>query len=288
MRRTLTNHVLTRTTIAAASAALGLSALAAPPAAAEPDGPSSAELAAVSEAVDATRVDGIAWHTDEQSGTVVVRTDSTVTDAEREQLRGTAGGDPSAVTIVPTDGRFRPLLGSGDPIYGPDYRCSVGFNVRKGDEHFLLTAGHCGENVDTWYADESGSVLVGDTVGASYPGNDFAVVRYDTDDLRRPGGYHAGKARVGQEVARHGSTSDTEIGEVTALGVTVKYEGGVAMHGMIEADVCSRAGDSGGALYSGSTALGIVSGGSGSCAPGAVSFHQPVGEALRAFDVELY
>ncbi|GGM37912.1 S1 family peptidase [Promicromonospora citrea] len=274
---------MTRTISVAAGAVLGLSVLAVPPAAAEPDGPSSAELAAASAAVDDTGVDGIAWHTDETTGTVVVRTDSTVTAAERERLRQVA----DTVEVRPTDGVFDLRLAPGDAIYGPDYRCSMAFNVSNHKGKHLLTAGHCGEEVETWYADEDGDVLVGSTVAASYPSNDFAVVRYENQARERPGGFTAGKAEVGLEATRDGTASGEHSGEVTAINVSVKYEGGVAMHGMIEADICSEPGDSGGALYTGSTALGITSGGSGDCSSGGISFYQPIIEVLAAYNVEL-
>ncbi|HEV6955227.1 MAG TPA: S1 family peptidase [Promicromonospora sp.] len=279
MKRT----TLIRTVGLAAVTVAGLSVLAMPPAAAEPDGPSSAELAAVSEAVDATGVDGIAWHTDEETGTVVVRVDSTVTAAERDLLRETS----AAIEVRPTDGVFDLRIAPGDAIYGPDYRCSMAFNVSNHKGRHVLTAGHCGEEVETWYEDEGGDVVLGETVSASYPSNDFAIIRYANQDADRPGGYTEGRAHTGQEVTRDGAASGEHTGEVTATNVAVKYDGGVSMHGLIETDVCSEPGDSGGPLWSGDKALGITSGGSGDCSSGGVSFYQPVIEALRAHRVAL-
>ncbi|MCP2266923.1 S1 family peptidase [Promicromonospora thailandica] len=279
-----------RLTAVVAGLALSVSAvstLAGPPSSARPDGPTAAELGQVSAAVDATGVDNIAWYTDDERGTVVVTVGSPVSAADRDRLRDAAGGTPDAVTIREAPGPLRPALGSGDAIHGPDYRCSVGFNVHTARKDYLLTAGHCGDEVGTWYADEGLTVLVGPTVDAKYPGNDYALVRYENDSMQRPGGFSAGKAHVGQEATRNGSTTGKHWGKVTALDVTVKYEGGDTMYGMIQTDICTEPGDSGGPLYSGTTGLGITSGGSGDCASGGVSFHQPLLEALKDHGVRL-
>jgi hypothetical protein len=55
----------------------------------------------------------------------------------------------------------------------------------------------------------------------------------------------------------------THSGTVTALNVTVRYQGGGTVRGMILTDVCAEPGDSGGPLYDGTKALGLTSGGSG-------------------------
>lgn len=63
-------------------------------------------------------------------------------------------------------------------------------------------------------------------------------------------------------------------------------EGSVS--GLIRTTVCAEPGDSGGSLYSGSTALGLTSGGSGNCSSGGVTYFQPVVEALNAYGVSVY
>ncbi|MCY0932018.1 trypsin-like serine protease, partial [Streptomyces sp. H27-H1] len=52
-------------------------------------------------------------------------------------------------------------------------------------------------------------------------------------------------------------------------------------------NVCAEPGDSGGALYDGTKALGITSGGSGNCSVGGTTFYQPVPEALTKYKVTL-
>jgi S1-C subfamily serine protease len=78
------------------------------------------------------------------------------------------------------------------------------------------------------------------------------------------------------------------VGTVTALNVTVRYQGGGTVRGMIQTTVCAEPGDSGGPLYDGTRALGITSGGSGDCRSGGTTFYQPVPEAANAYGVAVY
>ncbi|MCB5170085.1 S1 family peptidase [Streptomyces bambusae] len=245
------------------------------------------QLARVDRAVLATDVGGIAWHVDRATGTVAVTADSTVTDAGLARIRKAAGDGAGALRITRTPGTFTRLLGPGDAIYGSGYRCSVAFNVVKGGTYSFLTAGHCGNVVKTWYTNSAQSTLIGATTGSSFPGNDYAIVRYDNPAISHPGGYTAADAYVGEPVKRSGSTTGTKSGTVTGLNVTVRYSGGGTVRGMIQTNVCAEPGDSGGALYDGTKALGITSGGSGNCSVGGTTFYQPVPEALSKYGVSL-
>jgi streptogrisin B len=183
---------------------------------------------------------------------------------------------------------FRPLVSAGDAIYGGNYRCSLGFNVVQGSTYYFLTAGHCGKVAKTWYTNSSHTTLIGPTVNYSFPGNDYALVRYDNASLSHPGGFTAANAFVGESVKRTGSTSGTHSGTVTALNVSVHYQGGGTVSGMIQTNVCAEPGDSGGPLYDGTKALGLTSGGSGDCKTGGTTFYQPVTEAASAYGVTVY
>lgn len=272
---------------AAATLAAGLAAPTAATAAPAPGPAGAAQLARADAAVLAADVEGTAWYVDRALGRVVVTADSTVSDAEITQIRRTAGTDAGAITVNRTPGVFTQLLGPGDAIYGGGYRCSLGFNVRSGSTYYFLTAGHCGDVADTWYADSGQSTLIGPTVGSSFPGNDYALVRYDNASLSHSGGFTAADAYVGESVKRSGSTTGTHSGTVTGLNATVHYSGGGTVRGMIQTNVCAEPGDSGGALYDGSKALGLTSGGSGNCRTGGTTFYQPVPEALAKYRVSL-
>ncbi len=249
---------------------------------------SANQLSNTRAAVAQSGVAGIAWYTDAATNRVVVTADNTVSSAEIATIRRTAGDNAGAVQINRTSGTFRPLLSAGNAIYGGQYRCSLGFNVTKGGAYYFLTAGHCGKVASTWYTNSSHTTLIGSNVGYSFPGNDYALVRYDNASLSHSGGFSAANAVVGESVKRTGSTSGTHGGTVTALNVTVRYSDGGTVKGMIQTNVCAEPGDSGGPLYDGSKGLGITSGGSGDCKTGGTTFYQPVPEAASAYGVSLY
>jgi streptogrisin B len=278
-----------RTRLMAVAAGLGMAAVTAvtlPSAQAAPSAAgthSAARLAQVNAAVARANIPGTAWYTDQANGRVVVTADSTVGSAAIARLR-----DAGPVTVKRAAGVFTPLLSAGNAIYGGQYRCSLGFNVVSGGTYYFLTAGHCGKVAKTWYTDSAHNTLIGPTNGYSFPGNDYALVRYDNTSLSHSGGYSAANAVVGENVKRTGSTSGTHSGTVTALNVSVHYSSGGTVSGMIQTTVCAEPGDSGGPLYDGTKALGITSGGSGDCSTGGTTFYQPVPEALSAYGVSLY
>lgn len=246
------------------------------------------QLSAVSAAVERSGAEGIAWYVDAASGRVIVTADSTVSAAEIATIKRSAGTDAGAIQIRRSTGVFNPLLSAGDAIYGGQYRCSLGFNVVAGGTYYFLTAGHCGKVANTWYTNAGHTTLIGPTVSASFPGDDYALVRYANTSLSHPGGFTAANAYVGEPVKRTGSTTGTHSGTVTALNVTVRYTGGGTVRGMIQTNVCAEPGDSGGPLYDGTKALGITSGGSGDCRSGGTTFYQPVPEAANTYGVTVY
>lgn len=247
---------------------------------------SADQLARVDAAVADSGVQGIAWRV--EAGRVVVTADDSVSAAEVATVKKNAGAAAGAIRVDRAAGTFRPLLSAGNAIYGGGYRCSLGFNVVKSNVYYFLTAGHCGNVAKTWYTDSGLKTLIGPTISSSFPGNDYALVRYDNTALSHPGGYTAANAFVGEAVKRTGSTTGTKSGTVTALNVTVRYQGGGTVRGMIQTTVCAEPGDSGGPLYDGSRALGITSGGSGDCRTGGTTFYQPVTEAASAYGVTVY
>jgi streptogrisin B len=249
---------------------------------------SASELAKVSDAVNRSGVKGIAWYVDPASDRVVVTADSTVSADEITKIKQSAGAAARAVRFERANGVFTQLVSAGDAIYGGRYRCSLGFNAVSGSTYYFLTAGHCGKVAKTWYTNANHSTLIGPTMGYSFPGNDYALVRYDNAALSHPGGYAVADAYVGERVTRDGSTTGTHSGTVTALNVTVRYQGGGTVRGMIQTNVCAEPGDSGGPLYDGTRALGLTSGGSGDCRSGGTTFYQPVREAVDVYNVTVY
>jgi streptogrisin B len=276
--------------LAVAVAAAAVGAFTVPTSAtASPQGYSASQLAAVSNAVQRSGVAGIAWYVDAAADRVVATADRSVSSAEIGMLRRAAGSNGGALRVQRTAGVFTPLLSAGDAIYGGKYRCSLGFNVVSGNTYYFLTAGHCGSLANTWYTNSSHTTLIGPTIAYSFPGNDYALVRYDTS-LSHPGGFAVADAFVGESVTRDGSTTGVHSGTVTALNVTVRYRGhpGGTVSGLIQTTVCAEPGDSGGPLYDGTRALGLTSGGSGDCTNGGTTFFQPAREAANAYSVTIY
>nr|WP_081235731.1 S1 family peptidase [Streptomyces viridosporus] len=235
-------------------------------------------------------VPGTSWVTDPITNKVVVTADRTVSEAEWATLEKVVGELGSTAELQRTEGEFKPFVAGGDAITGNGGRCSLGFNVTKGGEPHFLTAGHCTESVSTW-SDSSGDVI-GENVASSFPGDDYGLVKY-TADVAHPSEVNlydgstqaisgAAEATVGMRVTRSGSTTQVHSGTVTGLDATVNYGNGDIVNGLIQTDVCAEPGDSGGSLFSGSSAVGLTSGGSGDCTSGGTTFFQSVTRALAA------
>lgn len=241
-----------------------------------------------------TGVPGTGWAIDPATSQVTVWTDDSVKGAQMAAVRRMAQRMGPAIRTVRIDGRLRTFALGGDATFGQGSRCSLGFNVKRGGQDFFLTAGHCGNAVRNWAADQRGSQLLGTTVASSFPGNDFALVRSAQAGPSAVNLYNgrarritqAGNAVVGQQVVRSGSTTGVSTGRVLATNATVNFPEGTVT-GMIQTTVCAEPGDSGGPLFAGTTALGLTSGGSGNCRVGGVTFFQPVTEALQAFGAQI-
>jgi streptogrisin D len=242
-------------------------------------------------------VPGTAWAIDPSTNQVQLTVDSTVTGARLAAVQRAVSGLGETVRVQHVTGAFHTMITGADAIFGSSYRCSLGFNVRSpAGAYYFLTAGHCGNLASTWYADSSHTAVAGMRWGTSFPGNDFALIRY-TSALAHPGMVNlygaygqitrAANARLGEAVYRSGSTSGVHSGRVTALNVTVHYPEGT-VGGLIQTNICAEGGDSGGPLFDGTTALGLTSGGNGNCRSGGTTFYQPVTEALSVYGVSVY
>jgi hypothetical protein len=241
-----------------------------------------------------TGIPGTAWAADPVGNQVVVSVDGSVGGASLLGLESAVAGTGGAARIERLTGRLASFISGGDAIYGGQYRCSLGFNVRSGSTYFFLTAGHCTNVAAEWFADARHTTKLGDRTGSSFPGNDYGIVRYTNTSITISGTAgsqdiaSAGNAFVGESVSRRGSTTGVHSGTVTALNVTVHYRGGGTVRGMIQTNVCAEPGDSGGPLYDRTIALGLTSGGSGDCRTGGTTFYQPVTEALSRYGVAVF
>ncbi|MGW1002581.1 S1 family peptidase [Streptomyces sp. NPDC002520] len=250
-------------------------------------------------------IPGTAWAVDPRTDKVVVTADSTVTGARWDRLESTVRSLGSGMAnLKKSAGTFKTFASGGDAIFsqvqGGTVRCSLGFNVTASDgSPAFLTAGHCGVAAKQWSDAQDGQPVA--TVDqATFPGNDFSLVKYDDPNTQAPSEVATGNgqsvritgaadATVGQTVFRMGSTTGLHDGQVTGLDATVNFQsetdpGGVdTVTGLIQTDVCAEAGDSGGSLFTqDGAAVGLTSGGSGDCTSGGETFFQPVTAALQA------
>ncbi|MGW3294657.1 S1 family peptidase [Streptomyces xiamenensis] len=249
-----------------------------------------AQLEAAADEVEELAVPGTAWGIDPVSNAVKVTVDSTVTGDALAELRSGVEALGGQAVLEQTEGEFSPYIAGGDAIYTSGARCSLGFNVTIGGQRGFLTAGHCGSTGSSWSA-TSGGAAFGTLSTSVFPGSDYAAGTYSSS-IASPSSVNlyngstrsitgAANPVVGQTVERSGSTTGRHSGTVTALNVSVSYPQGT-VRGTIQTTVCAEPGDSGGALFSGNTAHGITSGGSGNCSSGGTTFFQPVVAALNA------
>ncbi|GAA0474589.1 S1 family peptidase [Streptomyces olivaceiscleroticus] len=240
-------------------------------------------------------IPGTSWGVDPRTNKVVVTADRTVKGAKLAKLTKVVDSLGSKVQLNRSKGEFKPFIAGGDAIWGSGSRCSLGFNVVKDGQPYFLTAGHCGNAVKSW-SDSQGGGEIATTEESSFPGNDYALVKYtgDTDHPSAVDLYNgssqdisgAAEATVGEKVQRSGSTTQVHDGTVKALNASVNYQEGT-VDGLIQTDVCAEPGDSGGALFDGDKAIGLTSGGSGDCSSGGETFFQPVTEALEAYGAQI-
>jgi hypothetical protein len=186
----------------------------------------------------------------------------------------------------------------GEAILGASGgRCSAGFiTAASSGNQYIVTAGHCTDAINTWIGDGQ---TIGNTAASSFPGNDYGAIRINNPSALQPvggvvnGGGFTGitgssQVPVGATVCKSGSTTGTTCGRVLRYNATVRYAEGTVRQ-MIETNVCTQPGDSGGALFAGSQAQGVVSGGSiaGCGASGFRSYFQPINEILSTYGLTL-
>ncbi|WP_329048297.1 S1 family peptidase [Amycolatopsis sp. NBC_01488] len=272
---------LPRILFIAGIAAASVLALGAPASAA----PSAAMLASAKAALDRVHdVPNTAWGIDPTTRQVVVTISDAAQGAGMARLRDAIASLGSAVRVKHTAKPLTTQVYDGDEISTGSIICSAGFNVTSGGQQYIITAGHCTQGGPSWQG-------IGPSVDSSFPGTDYGLIRNDSGD--GPGAVdlydgttqpitQAGDAYVGEQVCKSGRTTGLTCGTVTALDQTVNYGNGDVVYGLIETNVYSDHGDSGGALFDGSTALGTVSGGDST-----TDYFQPVTAALNAYGVGL-
>ncbi|MEV4873376.1 S1 family peptidase [Streptomyces syringium] len=249
-------------------------------------------------------IPGTAWVQDIRANKVMVTADRTVTGKKQDQLNTMLKPLGDKVRLERTDSELKMFISGGERIvgYNTNAYCTLGFSVkRSGKPDAFLTAGHCGDADKVWRTpgnarSEGKEIGVVPAGGVSFPDNDYAIAEYGINDVPPPHPSEvnlydgdtqeitaARDAVLNEAVTSSGATTGRHDGTVTGLNATLTVEGG-QVTGLIQTDLCSDAGDSGGPLFSGTDALGLLSGGTGDCKGGpATTYFQPVVEALTAF-----
>ncbi|MEJ2852851.1 MULTISPECIES: ricin-type beta-trefoil lectin domain protein [unclassified Saccharothrix] len=227
------------------------------------------------------------WYVDPATNAVVVEAAST---AAATRFAHQAGVTVRTKISAPP----RPLydLRGGDQyVINGNTLCSVGFAVNNGG---FVTAGHCGGTGSPTLG--YNNVSQGTFAGSSFPDNDYAWVRTNSNWTPRPwvNNYAGGnvtvagsqEAGVGAAVCRSGRTTGWRCGTIQAKNVTVNYSGRL-VHGLTSTTACAEGGDSGGAWLAGNQAQGVTSGGSGNCSTGGTTLFQPLNEILNVYGLSL-
>lgn len=257
---------------------------------------SEAELSAVMTELDRTEpppVSVTGWYVDVVSNTVVVEALPEGQAAAVEFVEA-SGVDDAAVRVVEVAEapqlRQQYPLREADPFYsGGLGRCTIGFLVlTPTNEYGYVTAGHCG-GVGTPVQGYNGQSQ-GAFWASVFPGRDYGVVTVNRNWVPTPRPFAEQitvvDPPVGSPVCKAGSTSGWTCGTITAKNVTVNYPQGT-VYGLTRTTMCSEPGDSGAPVFANGQPYGIVTGASGNCSWGGVTFVQPLLPVVAALNLRL-
>jgi streptogrisin D len=216
-------------------------------------------------------VPNTSWGVDTSANQVVLTISHAAPADRAAELVQTAQRFGDRVRVQRSTGQLTEHVYDGQEISTGQILCSAGFNVVKGGTKYIVTAGHCTRRLPYWQG-------IGPSTSSRFAGTDYGLIR---------NGYgqpitSAGNAYVGEQVCKSGRTTYLTCGTVQALNQTVNYGNGDVVYGLIQTNVRSDHGDSGGPLFDGSTALGTVSGGDN-----VTDYFQPVTAALSYYGVTL-
>ncbi|SEK86557.1 Ig-like domain repeat protein [Rhodococcus maanshanensis] len=251
------------------------------------------------------------WYPPETAGKVTM----TATFSGRDGVTGSTTTQqvtvaPAATTTTkPTTTKPTPapdaVMGGQQYFTGEtaDKPCSLGFNGTDGDGNTVnITAGHCDAhpenagNVDATPASmgpnkfgefdkvvrdrgDYGVIKIYDSVAKRFQNN--FVDTYGGDPLAITG---TADPLVGAPVCKSGKTTGYTCGKITAINQYMNSgPRGATVPNAFAAKLCTIVGDSGGAMVTGTKALGIVSAGDdGNCDKPMTTWGQPINSVLAA------
>ncbi|WP_406636513.1 S1 family peptidase [Amycolatopsis sp. WGS_07] len=245
---------------------------------------SFAELTSVKEGLDSVKnVPQTSWGIDTRSNQVVVKVYDAASPATAAKVRAAAAKYGDSVRVERQSGKLSTHIADGDSITNGQYTCSLGFNVTRGGQPFMLTAGHCTNLGGTW---RGGNVTGAQIVESDCPGADSGL-------LTRPNGTgpgaintgqritSVGTPTVGEQIRKMGQTTGGGSGEVTSVDESVNFDVGVLNH-EFGTTAHTDHGDSGGPAYDGSAGLGTLSGGNTQ-----TSYFYPLSREMSSYGLRL-
>ena len=236
---------------------------------------------------------------DPRTNSVVVREALSADDSDQQAIRGAAAeagpavevrrfpskrfaSEPVACKTTAPRACGRPLRG-GVSLTRDTFsihvvgECSVGFKAEGNSygNRFILTAGHCTNAFSKWGSEDATGAFhaIGSVEESTFPGGDWSKIKANgstywdwTPWPSQVAHYWEDQERainseawsyVGQYVCHSGTSTGTSCGNVQAVGITASY----GVNNLTEVrQVCAAEGDSGGPVFAGNTALGLMSG----------------------------
>lgn len=259
------------------------------------------------------------WRVDVPSNSVVVTLTENASDKGARGLSAVARtfGDSVRFESRPASA----MAAAADSMYGgleyryqsggQEYLCSTGFaGLDSANRNIVLTAGHCLSSRPVPYRN---GYQIGSTKSFQFGPADWgvfynqypsywqpyaAVATYNGSTMAVRGTW--GAPPIGATSCKSGRTTGWTCGVIQATNVTVRYESGQTLYGMVQHNACTEGGDSGGSVMSsGGFALGLTSGSAyyllnGKKVCGAkvgrpnVSYYQPIAPVLSATSTRIY
>lgn len=247
------------------------------------------------------------WGVDPSNNQVTVEIHDGVSTADRAKIETVAAQHGDAVQIDKLPGKLEDAayeMRGGIGISSSTKLCSAGFNVQNNaGSKFLLTAGHCVTGGNTSWNRYYGNVPLGVVTHSAYEGRDYAIIDYNKPNVTPYGTVMYGSTEVqitysryasdGESVKRTGTTSTDLVGAVLEPSTTVTTSAGITRYNMIKTSLCGLGGDSGGPLWTSTTALGLfsVTNSAGACNSSVSddrTWYQPVQLVLDNYGLKVY
>lgn len=213
------------------------------------------------------------WGVDPSSNQVSIDLHDGVSPEGRARIEAVAAQHGNAVRLEKVQGKLEDTayeMRGGIGITSSGKICTAGFNVQNSaGSKFLLTAGHCVVGGYTSWNRYNGNIPLGVVTSSVNEGRDYAIIDYTNSNVTPYGTVMYGGtdfqitasryATDGESVKRTGTNSKDLVGAVLEPSATVTSASGITRYNMIKTSLCGMGGDSGGPLWTSTTALGLLS-----------------------------